>query len=166
LFFNLLPFFHRSNSHFFTYYCTYFLLIFLLEYSHLNVSEKSMFRLKNILKPFFFRYDCDGNESLDSHELSAVFVDLGRLWAVWYVMCHVYTLYFFASLLLLCPFPFLLVIQGLPFSRIPIPIPIPIFFIILLVSHALSLFSTVFSSNLPSCLYCPFADTPLNMTTP
>lgn len=37
-----------------------------------------MFRLKNILKPFFYRYDCDGNESLDSHELSAVFVDLGR----------------------------------------------------------------------------------------
>ena len=38
-----------------------------------------MFRLKNILKPFFYRYDCDGNESLDKHELSAVFVDLGML---------------------------------------------------------------------------------------
>ena len=51
---------------------------FFLEYSHLNVSEKSMFRLKNILKPFFHKYDCDGNEHLDKHELSAVFVDLGR----------------------------------------------------------------------------------------
>ena len=37
-----------------------------------------MFRLKNILKPFFHKYDCDGNENLDKHELSAVFVDLGR----------------------------------------------------------------------------------------
>lgn len=36
-----------------------------------------MFRLKNILKPFFHKYDCDGNENLDKHELSAVFVDLG-----------------------------------------------------------------------------------------
>ena len=55
-----------------------------------------MFRLKNILKPFFYRYDCDGNESLDSHELSAVFVDLGKQCAVQYIMCHSYTIYFFA----------------------------------------------------------------------
>ena len=53
--------------------------ILFLEYSHLNVSEKSMFRLKNILKPFFHKYDCDGNENLDKHELSAVFVDLGTV---------------------------------------------------------------------------------------
>jgi hypothetical protein len=42
-----------------------------------------MARLRNILKPFFFKYDCDGNGNLDTHELAAVFVDLGKSSGTW-----------------------------------------------------------------------------------
>jgi hypothetical protein len=43
-----------------------------------------MHRLKKVLKPFFKKYDCDGNGNLDRHELSAVFHDLGM---IRYCMC-------------------------------------------------------------------------------
>ena len=35
-------------------------------------------RLEIVLRPFFKKYDRDGNGSLDLHELNALFVDLGE----------------------------------------------------------------------------------------
>jgi Ca2+-binding EF-hand superfamily protein len=45
-----------------------------------------MYRLKKVLKPFFKKYDCDGNGNLDRHELSAVFHDLGALYVYVYAL--------------------------------------------------------------------------------
>ena len=71
--FHLMP----SPTPFFLFPFFPFFLFSFLEYAPLNVTEKSMARLRNVLKPFFRRYDCDGNGNLDRHELSAVFLDLG-----------------------------------------------------------------------------------------
>ena len=49
------------------------------EKTYLSSTEKSINRLKSILKPFFNKYDADGNGNLDVHELTAVFNDLGEI---------------------------------------------------------------------------------------
>mmetsp|Transcript_2801 Transcript_2801/g.2463 ORF Transcript_2801/g.2463 Transcript_2801/m.2463 type:complete len:577 (-) Transcript_2801:15-1745(-) len=41
-------------------------------------TEKIIFRLKSLLKPFFKRYDRDGSDTLDIDELASVFHDLGE----------------------------------------------------------------------------------------
>ena len=43
-----------------------------------TVNEKSLARLKALLKPFYKKYDSDNSGTLDAHELSAVFHDLGE----------------------------------------------------------------------------------------
>lgn len=42
------------------------------------IGDKSMGRLRRLLKPFFKKYDADGNGSLDIMELTVVFKDLGE----------------------------------------------------------------------------------------
>ena len=67
---------NTSNPTFFFHKRTY--LHTVNESTRLATSEKSYVRLSNVLKPFFLRYDSDGNEVLDRLELAAVFNDLGE----------------------------------------------------------------------------------------